>query len=429
MKIAHWCMNNLSGMHAVAESMARAELALGVESRWLDPFEYEKDPNASEWALDADVHVGHTHIPDRFHGKSFKQSLTKPWRCVFAVHGTPELIFEQSVESARTNGYGSGRSYAGHQIGMQNADAIVCFVPRHRDLYDLATDKHTIVDLVPMGIDTAFWNGGVTKGKYVGEPSFFNCENAEPFKWAAEIVRVWPWIYQGLGENAALHIANIPTDVLRFIDALALRNGSLQGAYIGSWSYDHENLRNILKSVDYYVSTVRYGDFNRISLEAGAAGVPVISYCGNEYADYWMPEGDQRTVAKALIAIGKGDVAPRADKLPIPTERQMAEATISVYERVLNRVPTNFALGEVLPDALTLEMQDAFLSITGPGLNASAPTGPRPKPLAVAELQRHAAALAAQVAAPSIVEETLVVSPAAPRLKAAKKKGAARRHK
>lgn len=422
MKVVHWCMNNRSGMHAVAESMARAELLMGVEAKVLDPFEFEKDPEASEWALDADVHVGHTHIPDRFRGKSFKRQLTKPWRVVFPVHGTPELIFEQSVESAKTNGYGSGRSYAGHQIGMQNADAILSFVPRQRDLLDLATDRHTIVDLIPMGIDTAFWSGGESKGKYVGAPSFFNCENAEPFKWAMEVLRVWPWIYRGLGENAALHIANIPTDVLRFVDGLALRNGSLQGAYVGSWSYDHDNLRNILKSVDYYISTVRYGDFNRISLEAGAAGLKVISYTGNEYADFWMPEGDQRNVAKALIAIGNGEVEPRV-KPPIPTEKEMGEATVHVYERILDRPQTNFALGEI-PDALTPAMRDAFLSTTGPGIGEAPPKGPRPKAPSVAELQAQAAALVAKQREP----ERDIAAPVASRKRATVAKKA-KRHK
>lgn len=383
MRTVHWSLLNTSGMHAVAASMARAELTLGVESKCLDPFDATQTD--WEWALDADVHISHTHIPDQFKGKSFRRQCTKPYRWVFPVHGTPELVFEMSVKDAETNGYNTGTSYAQHQIGMQTADAIFAFVPRHRDLYDLATDKHTIVDLIPMGIDVPFWQGGTNLGKYAGNPSFFTCENQYPFKWGVELLRTWPWVRAEL-DDAYLHVTHVPTHVLQILNVMTARYGSLYGAIVGSWSYDHLNLRNIFKQIDYYVSPVRYGDFNRLSLEAGVAGARVISYPGNEYADYWMTEGDQRRTAKDLIAIGRGDVAPR-EKTPIPTERQMAEAAINVYERILDRPRTLWALGQALPDALDRALIDAQLSATGPGLNEATPAGPRPAALTASEVR------------------------------------------
>lgn len=363
MKVIHWSMLNRSGMHHVAASMAKAELTLGVETLLLDPF--DKQQLRWEEALDADVHVNHTHIPARIGTASFKRSCTKPYRVVFPVHGTPELVLENSIKDAEGNGYGAGTSYAHHQIGMQTADAILTFWSRHQALYQLATDKHTIVDLIPMGIDVPYWQAGVCQGKYQGNPSFFNCDNAYAFKWALEIIRVWPWIFDGLDEEACLHVAYLPTLVHRFAELLAARNGSFRGAVIGNWSYDHNNLRNIFKSVDYYISPVRYGDHNRVSLEAAAAGTKLISYPGNIYADFWMPEGDQREVAKALIAIGKGEVAPRADKMPVPTEQEMAEATINVYERILDRPKTQWAVGATLSDALDPVVRDAILTSRG----------------------------------------------------------------
>lgn len=360
MRVCHWSIGNHSGMHHVAASMARAELALGVETMLLDPF----DSAQTNWelALDADVHVSHTHIPERIGNHSFKKSCTKPYRWVFPVHGTPELVFENSIKDAEANGYGTGTSFAHHQIGMQTADAILTFWSRHQALYQLATDKHTIVDCVPMGIDHAFWQGGVSAGKYLGSPSFYNCDNAYPFKWAIEILRLWPWVREELDE-AVLHIAYLPTAIHRFVDVMAARYGSLRGAVIGNWSYDHTNLRNIFTSIDYYVSPVRYGDHNRVCLEARAAGAKVISYPGNDYADYWVPEGDQRRIAAELIRIGKGEVEPR-QAMPVPTEQQMGEATINVYERILDRGSTNWALGG-LSDALPFVVRDAIASARG----------------------------------------------------------------
>ena len=376
MRVVHWSKKNSSGMHRVAEQMARAEVAVGVDAKCLDPFDFESDPEATEWALDADVQVGHTHLPDFYRSKPYRQMVTKPWRAVFVVHGTPELIFEETIRDAEGNGYGSGRSQAGHIIGMQDADAIVTFWPRHRDLYDLATDKHTIVDCLPMAVDAAFWQAGVSAGKYAGDPSFFSCENQYAFKWAYEILRVWRLILREV-PSAGLHITNVPTDQLRHVDALAMRYGSLQHAWVGSWRLDQLNLRNVFKSVDYYVSPVRYGDFNRTCLEASASGAKVISYPGNPYADFWMPEGDQRNVAKALVQIAKGEMEPRV-KDAVPTEREMAQAAVHVYERILDRPQTKFALGEI-PDALPLAFRDALLSATGAGLGELPKVGPRPK--------------------------------------------------
>lgn len=366
MRVVHWTMLNSSGMHRVAEAMARSELALGIDTLLLDPF----DPKQFRWdeALSADIHVSHTHIPERIGAHSFRKSCTKPYKWVFPVHGTPELVFESTIDDARLNGYGSGTSYAHHLIGMQEADAVITHWPRHQALYQLATDKHTIVDCVPMGVDHNFWANGTSAAKYDGSPSFYNCDNQYPFKWGIEIIRCWPWVRTEL-EQAVLHINNIPGAIQRFVDILAVRTGALRGAYIGTWSYDAANLRNILKSIDYYVSPVRYGDFNRISMEAGAVGAKVISFPGNDYADYWIPFGDQRDTAKALIQIGRGEMEPR-HRLPVPTEQDMAQAMATVYERVLDRPQTNFALGGI-PDALDWSTRAAVL--TGMGVELPYP--------------------------------------------------------
>lgn len=346
-------------MHHVAASMARAELAQGVEARLVDPF----DPAQQGWdlTLDADIHVSHTNIPERIGAHVFQQSCTKPYRWVFPIHGTPEHVFESSIQDASTNGYNTGVSYAQHQWGMQNADAIMTFVPRHQWLYQIGTDKHTIVDLIPMGIDTHFWTGGASPGKYAGLPSFFSCENQHAFKWGIYLMRMWSRVREGL-PSAVLHVANLPTNIQRFADMLVARYGA-RGVVAGSWRYDHPQLRDIMRSMDFYVSPVRYGDVNRACLEASAAGLRVISYPGNDYADYWMHEGDDRLTARDLIEIGKGEIAPRS-KTPVPTEADMARAAINVYERVLDRPRTNWALGGI-PDPIPENIANAIATVCG----------------------------------------------------------------
>jgi len=346
-------------MHRVAESMARAELAMGVDSRLLDPF---AEGPAWDIALDSDIHVWHTHIPDTITGKSFAKSCRKPFKRVFVHHGTPELIFEMAVRESETNGYGSATGFSQSIYAMKVSDAVVTFTPRHHALFSTMMGKQGTVDLLPMGLDLAYWQAGVSRGKYQGRPSFSNCDNQYPFKWAVEFIKMWPWIRAEL-TDAFFHVSYVPVGTQRFVDVLAATYGSVYGTVIGNWHYQHDDLRNIFKSLDFYLSGVRYGDLNRVSLEAKAAGMQLISYPGNDYADYWIPEGDHRRQAQAIIEIGKGNVEPRADAEHVPTEAMMAHAAINVYERVLGRVKTNWALGEVLPDALPENIRDAIAAM------------------------------------------------------------------
>jgi hypothetical protein len=113
------------------------------------------------------------------------------------------------------------------------------------------------------------------------------------------------------------------------------RNGSSFSSYISSKAFSHTDLRNALCSVDYYIGLVRYGDFNRMALEVKATGCKLISYVGNIYADYWVPEGDQRVIAETLTAILKGDVAPREDRAEVPNVEETAKGMISLYERLI----------------------------------------------------------------------------------------------
>jgi hypothetical protein len=82
------------------------------------------------------------------------------------------------------------------------------------------------------------------------------------------------------------------------------------------------------------VGLVRYGDLNHLSMEANAAGAKTISYAGNPYAMYWIPEGDQREMARQFNAILAGDVEPRV-QTPVPDVQEMAQAFLNIYEAIL----------------------------------------------------------------------------------------------
>ncbi len=86
--------------------------------------------------------------------------------------------------------------------------------------------------------------------------------------------------------------------------------------------------------MDYYIGLVRYGDFNRLCLEANACGARSISYRGNPYSDFWIAEGDQRVMADELVEILNGNVEPRKKEV-VPDISETALAMQKIYEGLL----------------------------------------------------------------------------------------------
>lgn len=325
MKVGHWTMYNKSGMNRVAESIVNAEKKLGIDSNLCNI------QTTTDFAsmYDCDIHVSHTHFPDEV-----RKKLTKPLKLVWVGHGTPEHVFQTSVESGTKGGYGHGDGWMLVMNWLRTADAIVTFWPRHQAIWKSICDKNTVVDCVPLGVERDFWKPVVSKGKFAGEPSIFTSENSHYIKWPLDLLITWPWVYPHVKGNACLHVAYLPRDQHRWFFPLVNRNGASYGSHISPIVFEHEDLRNVFSSIDFFIGLVRYGDFNRLCLEANASGAKTISYQGNEYSDYWVTEGDQRTIAKELIGILNGDVKPR-EKTQVPDIEITATEMIKIYERIL----------------------------------------------------------------------------------------------
>lgn len=321
MKVAHWTLCNGSGMHRMAEDISRAENTYGVDSV-LVPCE---DKSKWEMVYDADIHVNHTHIPD---------FPMKPGaKTVWIGHGTVEHCFQTAVEEGLNKGYGAGDTWMLVLHWLKVCDALVTFWPRQQALWQTMVDNGRHVDYVPMGIDTDYWQPQPTRGKYAGSPSIFTAENCHYIKWPLDLVLMWPWIVDEI-KDARLHLVYLPRDQHRWWYPLMFANGTAFKSYSMAGALDKDSLRNAFCSTDYYCGLVRYGDVNRICLEAKASGSKVISFNGNEYADYWLPEGDQRVQAYELIQILKGETAPR-DTKPVPSIKDTAARMLEIYARIM----------------------------------------------------------------------------------------------
>lgn len=325
LKICHWSSFNQSGMHKVAETLMKAERKIGLDSYLINVQEVPSE----QWDryADADVHVPHTHFPNEM-----KKRLTKPFKMVFIPHGVPEYILNSAFEETK-RGYGHSDPLMLYMHWMKVADAIVTFWPRHQAIIKSMCDKNTPVLLSPMGLDIDFWKAARSRGKFAGNPSVMTCENSHSIKWGYDLFVCWSWIYDVI-PDACLHANYLPQDQHRVWMPLLDRNGCGYGAFISPLTWTHEELRHVLNSVDFYWNGVRYGDFNRMGMEANLSGTKVISYRGNPYSHFWITEGDQREMAKEFIEIFKGEREPRTPE-PIPSDVEMAQFFKGVYESIL----------------------------------------------------------------------------------------------
>lgn len=324
--VCHWTITNGSGMHRVAESLATAETALGLTSFLADP------TNAETWekSYDADIHVLHTHVPTQI-----QQRARKKFRLVWVGHGTPDHVFQGSVEEAERGAYGHGDGIMLLLHWLKEADARVTFWDRHKWIYDrFLTKGARRCDLVPLGVDRAFWADATpSEGKFAGEPSVFTAENPHYIKWPYDLMTLWPDITDEYPE-ARLHAVYLPRDMHRAFFPWIDGNGTGFTSYVHPITFTNAQLRNAFRSTDFTIGLVRYGDLNHLSLQANAAGARTISYAGNPHADFWVTEGDQREMATQLKAILGGEVSPRT-KTPVPDVRATAEAMARVYRSIL----------------------------------------------------------------------------------------------
>jgi len=320
MKVAHWVFCNNSGMCRMAEDISKAETAIGVDSTIIPT----NDSSKWELAKDADVHVNHTHIPDGYMKPGSKM--------VWIGHGTLEHCFQSSVEEGLNKGYGAGDTWMIVNHWLKTADALVTFWPRQQMLWQTMVGYGRKVDCIPMGVDLDFWKPQVSNGKWAGKPSVLTAENCHYIKWPLDLILMWPFVVEKI-PDARMHLIYLPNDQHKWWYPLMYANGSIFKTYVGS-AFSHPDLKNAFCSVDFYCGLVRYGDVNRVCMEAKASGCKVISWQGNEYADFWLPEGDQRVQILDLLDILEGKTKPR-EALPVPSIKETAARLIEIYTRIL----------------------------------------------------------------------------------------------
>jgi hypothetical protein len=334
MKIRHWSIMNQSGLHHLASAVAEGERRLGHDALVVDA----ADPSLwrSPLHMDADIHAIHSRCAPADLAY-IRDVLDREPRVVFYSHGIPEDTIGQAinqvllVERPDVEDYWSLTRY-----WLARADAFVVFNYRQQALFQSMTSKGRVVDCVPFGVDTAFWSDGPKNAPHLrGAPAVWTGENQLRVKWALDALLLWPFVTERV-PDAHLHAHYIPFELHRWFVDIANTNGAAYFATITPKYFPHAMLRELWAGCDFMLGTTRYGDPTCLSQQAEAAGLPVISYPGNQHASWWLQEGDQRVMADQLVGIFQGHIPPRPDKVPVPTLEDMARHTPAVYNRVVS---------------------------------------------------------------------------------------------
>lgn len=320
MRVVHWSIFNGSGLATMGIEMCKAEQELGNPSIICDT----QDMSTWSKGMEGDIHVIHSHMPDSL-------IFDRGKKVVAVQHGSPEHVFEESVKAGLTGNYGASDPLAMAGYFLKRADAVITFWARQEFILRKMTSAPLFC--LPMGTDTTFWNPVPKQNLLTGKPAVLTAENHHNCKWPIDAMLMWPYVVEQV-PSARIHFMNVPYDQHRWWVPLSYMTGTVYTSYMGL-KFSPTQLKNFFAACDFYYSPVRYGDYNRVSLEAKACGAKVISYRGNEYADYWITEGDQREQAKELIDILQGKREPREVK-PVPDIKDTAARMLEIYRSILN---------------------------------------------------------------------------------------------
>ena len=313
MKICHFINYGprLAGMYETCRELCAAECALGheaklVDTSWMDAekpepntFRFDRgvDIATSEWAVDADVHVLHSRIPPKLHGK-------KP--VVMLLHGAPEYLFYSQVFH---HNEGDGSHSTILHYGQDKAvKMFVTMWERHVPYWQaiLGDDR---VKLIPPIVDMLAFSPDGDKeelkksGKFnIGfcdtwRPTFYK----EPFQVIAGVREYWK-----KNKDAMFHIFGIPSEKKR-----AKQYGNIwdrhilavqrQGDFFGMIWELHGGMEKVYRALDVVVTMAV--DENRIVRETLATGKPLVAPAGNKHTPYTCQIDNPYSVAETLIRV------------------------------------------------------------------------------------------------------------------------------
>ena len=288
LKIAHFAAfgPGRSGQYATVKDLILAERGFGVDAQFIDcavcgtckkneGCEGKSDgkilTQSMDWAMDADIFVRHSVIPEEL------ESMGKP--IILCLHGRPENSFLLEKYDHMP--------IISFMRGVANDDrykALVTFWEEHLDFFGLAIPEKPIM-FVPAMVDLEQYKPDGPKRDYgtrKGNPNIMIAdmwrEDTTPFNVLFAAVK----FIEDYCPAGRIHLYGVPSDkrspVYKIIQQLSVKG------YLGDVCTLMPNMAEQYRAADFLVTP--HVISTRVVREALACGLPIVAGGGNPYTNF-----------------------------------------------------------------------------------------------------------------------------------------------
>jgi len=302
MKVAHFTAfaPRKSGMFESVKDQIKYERREGLRSHFIDPNDSYKNGRkdfddgwlqAVPWktAEDADVWVCHAKIPHELSDKYFKDKVT-----VVVLHGPSEHMLLTEWVTQR----GSEAFHLHIQLLWQY-DATVVLNQHEKDIMELF-DEYGRLHYIPNSIDLErYQDKNIPKWEFSNHPAICSFDVPRLEKLPASLIWSIPRIVKRI-PNAKMNIFSLELESITTWRNIFCKSKQRNLEYLSeNIQLANNELRPFMKGADIVFNNNFSGIASRVSMEAMAMGVPVVSY-GGDYTKYHAKIFDLDSIAEQI---------------------------------------------------------------------------------------------------------------------------------
>lgn len=297
---ANWAPRQ-SGMYESTKDQIKYERRAGLQSDFCDPHDKYKDGDPTKiddgWltlishdqAKEADVWVLHSYIPESVKSL-FDKKIT-----VAVLHGPNEhMLLKEWTTDRKEDAFNL------HINIMWRYDATVAINQHEYDILRLYDEKRRL-RYIPNSIDLERYMGDAPgpAWQYINHPAICSFDVPRLEKLPAHIIWSMPKIAERI-PTARLNLYSLTLEPIGTWRNIFCRSHERRlEALCESIQLENKNLRPFMRGADIVFNNNFSGIASRVSMEAMAMGVPVVSY-GGDYTPYIARIFDLDSIAEQV---------------------------------------------------------------------------------------------------------------------------------
>lgn len=296
---ANWAPRQ-SGMYESVKDQIKYERREGLQSDFVDAHHKDPEDRKDGWlvpvswnvAEKADVWVLHSFIPTELK-PLFDKKIT-----VAILHGPTEHMLLKEWASKRAD-----TTFNLHVSIAWTYDATVCLNQHEYDIMKQYDEKDRIC-YIPNSIDLENYTQDGMKWEFQHHPAILSCDVPRIEKLPAHIIWSIPKIQERI-PDARLNVYSLSLEPIATWRNLFCRSKQRKlETLCENIQLENNDLRPFMRSADIIFNNNLSGIASRVSMEAMAMGIPVVSY-GGDYTKYHAKIYDINSIADTIIRCWK----------------------------------------------------------------------------------------------------------------------------